>query len=94
MIYRSGVGNPVNAASSIARWKFGELSLQRAAMHSQQFGALRDVAAAICQYPLNVLPFDAGKGGNGHRRLHASALAIAERLKAGRICSTSTGLLR
>ena len=50
-------------------------------MHPQQFGALRDIAAAIRQYPLNVFPFDAGKGWDRHGRLPASAFAIPECFK-------------
>src|SRR5271157_6210398 len=52
-------------------------------MHSQQLGRLRDIAAAIRQNPLHVLPFDAGQARHLRRRPRARALAIANALKRG-----------
>jgi len=43
----------------LGRWKLAELALQRATVHSQQSGRLRDIPTAIAEDALNVLPFHA-----------------------------------
>ena len=61
------------------RGELGELALEGAAVKAQLPGGLGDVAAAIVQDPLNVLPFDQGERRAGFGRRVRIAAVIERR---------------